>query len=304
VWLRGEGHTSEAVHWLVNYACRDDYGADYRNVSAWAGIHYFACRGSGGGEERDHVLTWPEGNGWIVRQLLARYAFPITPGALVFGIEEAARGATLKAYLSRERRSVEIEAEHVIWAAPFGQRGIDYAPWLTANLALSEPPNIRHGAPLSWDNVLYDSAGLGYVVATHQGLATRPGPTVLTWYRPLTEMAPRDGRKRLLETSRESWAEAALSELAKPHPEIRSLAQRVDVWANGHAMALPRPGFIWGEARAAMAERRGRRIHYAHADACGLSLFEESNDRGVAAAEAVMASFGIRQDSMRWPLKS
>ena len=27
-----------------NYACRDDYGAGYRDVSAWAGIHYFASR--------------------------------------------------------------------------------------------------------------------------------------------------------------------------------------------------------------------------------------------------------------------
>lgn len=299
-WMRAEGFVSEAVHWMANYACRDDYGTDYRNVSAWAGIHYFACRGNGNGEERDHVLTWPEGNGWVVRQLLARYKFPITVGAIVFGIEEGARGVTLKAYLARENRSIEIEAEHVVWAAPFASRGIDYAPWVTANLTLSEPPNVRHGAPLSWDNVIYDSPGLGYVVATHQGVATRPGPTVLTWYRPMTEMAPRDARKRLLETSREAWVDAALDDLEHPHPEIRELVTRVDVWANGHAMAVPRPGFIWGEARAAMAERRGRRIHYAHADACGLSLFEESNDRGVAAAEAVLAATGARIDTLRW----
>ena len=304
-WLRKEGYRSEAVHWLVDYACRDDYGASYLHVSAWAGIHYFACRASTAGEERDHVLTWPEGNGFVVQGLMQRYRFPVTPRALVFSLEEAARGVKLGVFLAEEKRSVAIDAEHVIWAAPFalsarGARGaIDYAPWVVANLTLSEPPHVRHGAPLSWDNVIHDSRSLGYVVATHQGVASRPGPTVLTWYRPLTEEAPRAGRQRLLATSREAWAEAALADLARPHPEIRSITQRVDVFVNGHAMIVPRPGVIWGGERERRLARRGR-IHLAHADACGLSLFEEANDRGVAAAESVLEALGSRRDSMRW----
>lgn len=306
-WLRAEGFRSEAVHWLVNYACRDDYGADYRQVSAWAGIHYFACRASTGGEERDHVLTWPAGNGWVVRQLIERYKFPMTPGALVFSMEEGKGGVKLGVYLAAENRSVSISAEHVIWAAPFslsareGASAVDYAPWVVANLTLSEPPHVRHGAPQSWDNVIFDSPALGYVVATHQGVASRAGPTVITWYRPLTEGTPREWRRRLLAASRDAWAEAALADLARPHPEIRSITQRVDVFANGHAMAIPRPGFIWGEARRHIADRRGR-VHVAHADASGLSLFEEANDRGVAAAEAVLAGLGLKADSYRWRL--
>lgn len=304
-WLRDEGFLSEAVHWIVDYACRDDYGASCGNVSAWAGIHYFACRASAPGEERDQVLTWPEGNGFVVRRLLERYRLPITHGALVSSAEETVRDVKLEVYLSKEKRSVEIRAEHVIWAAPrfplpVGKAArLDHAPWLVANLTLSEPPHVRHGAPLSWDNAIYDSASLGYVVATHQGLASRPGPTVLTWYRPLTEGSPRDWRHRLLETGREAWAEAALADLARPHPEIRSITERIDVFANGHAMAIPRPGLIWGGARQALLARGGR-IHAAHTEACGLSLFEEANDRGVAAAEAVLAATGARTASMRW----
>ena len=310
-WLRTEGFHSEAVHWLVDYACRDDYGAAYTQVSAWAGVHYFACRASTSGEERDHVLTWPEGNGFVVRQLLQRYKLALTSRALVFSLEEGSRGVKLGVFLADEKRSVAIDAEHVIWAAPFalspsplgegrgGGRLVDYAPWVVANLTLSEPPYVHHGAPLSWDNVLYDSPSLGYVVATHQGVASRPGPTVLTWYRPLSEEAPRAGRMRLFASSREQWAEAALADLARPHPEIRSITQRIDVFANGHAMVVPRPGLIWGEARRDLVERKGR-VHVAHADASGMSLFEEANDRGVAAAEAVLGALGLRQDSMRW----
>jgi hypothetical protein len=48
-----------------------------------------------------------------------------------------------------------------------------------------------------------------------------------------------------------------------------------------------------------VTQRRGR-LHFAHADASGLSLFEEANDRGVAAAEAVLAAIGAKVDSFRW----
>ncbi|HQZ45104.1 MAG TPA: NAD(P)-binding protein [Usitatibacteraceae bacterium] len=315
-WLRGEGFASEAVHWLANYACRDDYGCEHREVSAWAGIHYFACRGGAGREDdQDTVLTWPEGIGFVVRNLVERHGLRATAGAIVHRVEEDRRGVRLLAHLAAEKRSVEIRAEHVIWAAPFAfaARALagapealvralgswEYAPWLTANLTLSEPPYVHHGAPLSWDNVIHDSASLGYVVATHQDVATRPGPTVLTWYRPLSEQAPADGRQRLLSGTRQSWAQAALSDLAKPHPEIGAITTRIDVFANGHAMVRPRPGLIWGEAREKILAHRGR-LHFAHADASGLSLFEEANDRGVAAAESVLAALGERVASVRW----
>jgi hypothetical protein len=58
-----------------------------------------------------------------------------------------------------------------------------HAPWLVANIHLRAPLHDRPGAPPSWDNVLYGSAGLGYVDARHQALDPRPGPTVLTWYQ-------------------------------------------------------------------------------------------------------------------------
>lgn len=317
-WLRSEGFTSERVRWLVDYACRDDYGSDFRGVSAWAGIHYFACRtGAARNADHDAVLTWPEGNGFVVRELLRRYGLRVTAGALVHRVEEEGGAVRVGVHLAREGRAVEIRAEHVIWAAPFGfaaralgdaglaaaGRSYQYAPWVTANLTLSEPPYAHHGAPLAWDNVIYDSPGLGYVVATHQGLASRPGATVVTWYLPLAGDAPAAGRKRLLNTTRESWARAALAELARPHPEIREIAKRIDVFANGHAMVLPRPGLIWGEARRRFSEHRGR-IHFAHADASGLSLFEEANDRGVAAAEAVLAALGAKSDSFRFGLEA
>lgn len=312
-WLRAEGFVSEAVHWVANYACRDDYGCDYRQVSAWAGLHYFAARvGAGRDADHDAVLTWPEGNGFVVRELLARYRPEIVTGALVHRVEEARDGVVLTVLLGEEGRAMEIRAEQVIWAAPFafGARAFadrdlaramaayEHGAWVTANLTLDEPPFVDHGAPLSWDNVLYDSPSLGYIVATHQSLASRPGATVLTWYLPLAAEAPAAARKRLLGTPREHWVEMALQDLSVPHPEVRELVARADVFANGHAMVLPRPGLIWGGERARILAHRGR-VHFAHGDASGISIFEEANDRGVAAAEAVLAALGEKVETFR-----
>ena len=39
-----EGLDAPALRWYLDYCCRDDYGAGAAQVSAWAGLHYFASR--------------------------------------------------------------------------------------------------------------------------------------------------------------------------------------------------------------------------------------------------------------------
>ena len=43
-WLDREGFDSRWLRWMVDYACRDDYGAVSDDVSAWAGV--FAAPGT------------------------------------------------------------------------------------------------------------------------------------------------------------------------------------------------------------------------------------------------------------------
>ena len=70
-WLLGQGLDSPHLHWYVDYACRDDYGSASSEVSAWAGIHYFACRdGQAQDAAGDTVLTAPGGNAWLVEGML------------------------------------------------------------------------------------------------------------------------------------------------------------------------------------------------------------------------------------------
>ncbi|PKO94343.1 MAG: twin-arginine translocation pathway signal protein [Betaproteobacteria bacterium HGW-Betaproteobacteria-10] len=317
-WLNDNGFTAPSIHWLANYACRDDYGMAHDQTSAWAGLHYFACRnGEAANATSDAVLTAPEGNAWLARGLAQKAAGRILTDALVWRIEEGKSQITVDVLFGA--KTVRFEAQQLIWAAPAfvlphvwpampgelkraAQAG-DYAPWLTANLHLSDFPKERHGAPAAWDNVLYDSPGLGYVVATHQLIRRHLSGTVFTYYRALHDVTPAEGRRLLLETPRAAWAEGILSELERVHPNIRRLTTRLDIFRNGHAMRRPVPGSLWSNPksecllcgqREKLAKFHSRRMTLAHADLSGFSLFEEAQYRGVLAAERVMQKRDVR----------
>jgi monoamine oxidase len=306
-FLLQHGLDSEPLHWHINYACRDDYGCRHDETSAWMGIHYFASRDALARDaDSDDVLTWPEGNGWLVERLRERLESHLVTRTLAWRLSELDRAVLVDAWQPRENRSVRYLAQTVIWAAPVFQAPkvfrelpselavaigeFQYAPWLVANLSLRRFPEERRGAPLSWDNVLYDSDALGYVVATHQHRTAHQDQTVLTWYQALCDGPPNRERRRLLETPWATWAEQILRDLSRPHPDIRQIVTRLDLMRWGHAMVRPRPGFIWGEARQRLEPARDR-VLFAHSDLSGYSIFEEAHYRGVRAAERALESF-------------
>lgn len=88
-----------------------------------------------------------------------------------------------------------------------------------------------------------------------------------------------------------------MRELSVPHPDLPKLVQRIDIWRNGHAMARPTPGFMWGRARERLLQP-GRRLHLAHADLSGFSVFEEAQYRGVLAAERVMRASSVKYSTL------
>jgi hypothetical protein len=160
-------------------------------------------------------------------------------------------------------------------------RAFRYSPWLTANLTLERWPKERGGIGPAWDNTLYDSPGLGYVIATHQSVRRHIERTVWTYY-----WATGD-RQALLAHDWNYWKEAILHDLSRPHPDIRECVSRIDILRLGHAMVRPGVGFLFSPERRRIAEARGRLV-FANSDVSGLSLFEEAQYRGVQAAERVL----------------
>ena len=163
----------------------------------------------------------------------------------------------------------------------------EYGSWIVANVHLSRRPR-ESGFPLSWDNVIHASRSLGYVVATHQS-GNDHGPTVLTWYHPLCDDNVKAARTKLLNAKWSDLADVVLTDLERPHPEIRELVTRLDVFRWGHAMIRPRPGFITSRQRREAAQSDGN-IHFANTDLSGIALFEEAFDHGLRAADEVLAA--------------
>ncbi len=308
-WLNQNGFNSSRLSWWVDYACRDDYGMRLEQTSAWAGLFYFCSRVAKPGVESQSLITWPEGNGRLVNHLfektkshvqLDRAAVELIP------VEENGRSRVDVLTLDREGRNPRgFRAQRVIFAAPqFIARYIvrpyrdnppphigefQFGAWMVANLTLRDrPKQSPRDFPLSWDNVLYESPSLGYVVATHQR-GRDYGPTVLTYYYPLCDADARHARARLLETGWQEWSDVILTDLERAHPDIRELTERIDVMRWGHAMIRPRTGFMWGQARREGA-KPFRSIHFAHSELSGVALFEEAFDVGLRVAEEVRRS--------------
>lgn len=307
-WMTQHGFNSPRLRWWVDYACRDDYGMLLDQTSAWAGLFYFCSRLVRPNVDSQPLITWPEGNGRLVNHLFetAREQIQLNRAAVeLIPVEESGRTRVDVITLEQEGLNPRgYRAEKVIFAAPqFVARYIirpyrdnppqhiaefEYGSWMVSNVFLRDRPKRRwdRDFPLAWDNVLYESPSLGYVVATHQHSRDR-GPTVFTYYYPLCDDNPSSARTRLLETDWAGWAEVTLADLSRAHADIRDLVERLDVMRWGHAMIRPRTGFIWGRARREGA-KPFRSIHFAHSELSGVALFEEAFDVGLRVADEVL----------------
>jgi protoporphyrinogen oxidase len=314
-WLDQRDLRSSRLRWMVEYACRDDYGSTLDQTSAWAGLFYYASRLRGPDSEPQPLLTWPEGNGRIVRHFAQQLPRGSRLEGVVVDLAPVLHDGKpeVEAVVQREDGSIYgVHVERVIFAAPqfvapyvirgYRQergavaREFEYGSWMVANLSLRNRPAEEETA-LAWDNVLYESPSLGYVVSTHQS-GIDHGPTVFTYYYPLCDDNPRSARERLLSLAWGEWSDIALTDLGRAHPDLRNLVENLDVMRWGHAMIRPRPGFVWGTARR-QAALPFHGIHFAHSDLSGVALFEEAFDQGLRAAEEVLAARGIRQESLR-----
>jgi monoamine oxidase len=307
-WLDHHGLAAPALRWYLDYCCRDDYGAGAHEVSAWAGLHYFASRHGfhppGSDEvEREAVLTWPEGNAWLVERMAAPLGPRLHTGMLALRVETGRHDVAVEVWNAEADRIERHRAPQVVLATPLfvslrllaapppalaeavaRQR---HAPWLVTNLHLDEPLVEVPGAPPSWDNVIYAGAGLGYVDAMHQSLRPHPGPTVLTHY--MSWGTDRAHRSALLADAWQARAAQVVASLSVAHPDLPLKLRQVDLARYGHAMSVPVPGVRSSASLQALAAARGR-VHFAHADLSGYSIFEEAFTHGVHAAARVTAA--------------
>ena len=310
-WLAAQGLDDTRLLGYLDYCCRDDYGAGVSQVSAWAGLHYFASRHGfqvpgEDNAERDALFTWPEGNHHLVQALARPLAARLATARVVLRVTQQRHGVEVLAWDAARSTLESWQADTVVVALPLhvaarvcdglapalqtalasAAQATRYAPWLVANLALNAPLMARPGAPLAWDNVAFAPAGttvsLGYVDARHQSLrpdVAQAEPPVFTAYLAL----PEADRGRLWRNTPAQWTRELLALFAPLHPDLPQRLARADLTRWGHAMSIPAPGVRGQPARQALRQARGR-IRFAHTDLAGYSVFEEAFTLGVEAA--------------------
>ena len=303
-FLEDHNFKSPYLHWYVSYCCADDYGSSLSETSAWAMIHYFASRkGDAANAGSDAVLTWPEGNFWLANNLKKSVLDNIKTNTLAYNITTSDNNVEVLIFDARENVSKTIIATSVILATPQFinqkllknvQRNIDYkqfqyAPWMVANITINNATlNEKKGEQLCWDNVIYGSSGLGYVNALQQNIGFHDNQKVITYYKPLLSNNAAEARMQAFTKTFDQWGDEVLTDLTPAHAELRENISEMNIWIWGHGMIKPVPGFIWGSNRAQAALPIDNKIHFAHSDLSGVSIFEEAFYHGHRSAKAVL----------------
>lgn len=296
-WLASHNLTNDYLSWYINYCTLDDFGTPYGETSAWAGIHYFAARrGKNSESNEEMVLTWPEGNGRIVKYLREQLKRHIKTGKMVKKIKSHKNTVTLLVDDFSSKTQEEWTAKKVVYSAPrftakhvVGSEvvpsNLDYSPWMVSNIVVKKPD---FDPKFYWDNVNYHGRSLGYINANHMNLKSFEKEYVLTMYWPLVSASPLSERRKALTRTHGEWTKMVMEELETMHPGIDKFVEKVDVWLWGHAMVRPIPGYIWGGERESKLSSKDSKILFAHSDMSGMSLCEEAGYWGVKAAQEIL----------------
>jgi protoporphyrinogen oxidase len=292
-YLEQLGISSQRLLWYIDYVLRDEYGSNRFNTSAWALLHYFASR------HDSHNLVWPEGNGFIAEYLRKKLGNAIQPATLLRQIEKDGSHYRLHFFNHATQARETWRAEKIIFAAPkfilpwvypalssdrrAAAKSLVYSPWLTVNLLVN---HFGENAP-AWDNVMFGSKSLGYVVAEHQRAGKLPHARTLTFFHAFDEDDTLQSRRRLLQMSEQEALQMALDDIGRAHPRVADFVESAGIYRWAHAMVRPTPGFL-ARMRSGLLEKIDEGFYGAHSDLSGMSNFEEAQYRGVMAARRVL----------------
>jgi hypothetical protein len=173
-------------------------------------------------------------------------------------------------------------------------RQFHYGALLMGAAQVRRTPVLK-GAPIAWYNTAPGRLAQGFLVADYNSDRWRRGdparPNVLCLWAPL---AGRATRAELLLRPWAHWADRLAADLEFMVPGLLSDVTRLDVYAWGHHMVVPYPGFLTGTSLRSVCRPLGR-IFFAHSDRNGMPSFELATRAGHdAAREALGAILSAR----------
>lgn len=270
----------------IDYHMMDDYGGSADQVSALAGIHYFACRPYY--RESVNLFSPPQGNDYFVQKLLKELpAQQIKTNHLVKHIEKTGDSYQLQILDIQQKIVIKQTADKIIYAGQkhalkyiYPEQGklfdLKQAPWMVVSIITTqEPQSIGF-----WQNEFLgeNPAFLGFVDSSVQSQKALDGKRVFTGYYCLKPAdrnyltTIRENKSRIIQETQE-YLEATLRKSI--HPEAAFIQ------VMGHAMAIPAPGYLFKDAN----QNPATEMHYAGVDNGRLPLLFEALDSGIQSTQ-------------------
>lgn len=274
----------------LDYHMLDDWGGTAAQVSALAGVHYFACRPYY--KQVVDLFSPPEGNGYFINKLASLHQKELMTGHLVSQISKTDAGFVSTVVDIEGKAVKKISSKNVIYA---GQKhalkyimpdqyehfaATQYAPWLVLNFVLND----QLGAMGYWQNemLMEDTTFMGFVDSSMQHTALQKH-RVLTAYYCLPPESREDLRNA--EANKAVIVEKTVGYLnAYFDQDITDMIQHVYIKVMGHAMPVPVPGYLFNDRN---ENRRYQGFTFAGVDNGRLPLLFEAMDSGIQAVKAL-----------------
>lgn len=273
----------------IDYHMLDDYGATSREISALAGIHYYACRPYYTNEEI-RTFSPTEGNYYFINKMKNHLpADSLKCNHLVFNLTKNKEEWHAEVLDVKNNNRKKIIAQKVIYS---GQKhalkyihptsyqhfkDVTYTPWVVINVVFNQEMDLPHS---KWQNdfMSNDPTFLGF---TDSKIQSPKKTRVLSAYYCFPDMHHYTVQN--IETSYRPIVQETIQKMSTYYKKDISLAvKEVFVKLMGHAMPIPQPGYL----------TQPRKLHadgiaFAGADSGRLPLLFDALDSGIVAAKSL-----------------
>lgn len=289
-FLQAQMPVSSELRRSLDYHMMDDYGGKTHEVSALAGVHYFACRPYY--QQPVNLFSPPSGNDYFIQKIVRHLASDkLQRNHLVNKIEGQKGNFRLEVLDIEKRRKKQFLAKEIIYA---GQKHAlkyiypaeyhwfeknKYAPWMVINFIADQLP----GEFGFWQNEFLgdDNGFLGFIDSSTQRRATLKNHRVFTAYyclspnhREYLSAIPESKEKIVLETKEK--IELMLGK--------KIIVKQALIHIMGHAMPVPFPGYLFRKS-----SNLSHELIYAGVDCGRLPLIFEALDSGLMASKKALS---------------
>jgi len=293
-WLKQKISLSPEFIEGLDYHMKDDYGAGVEQVSALAGIHYFACRPYY--TKPVELFSPPEGNFYFIKKMYDQLPIDqVYTSHLVKHIHEKDEVFEVEIVDAGSKEIIKVKCDKIIYAGNkhalkfiFPKdfhlfQTTQYAPWVVVNFIMNKT---SLNGKQAWKNTAFwqneiisdDKSLLGFVDSKAQYSSDEAQRvfTVYFCFKPEERemMSLIEERKHIFINQTLSHLETYFDKSFKNHIE------KIFIKQMGHAMPIPVQGYLFKDAN---ESRSHKNIVYAGVDNGRLPLLFEALDSGIKA---------------------